>query len=283
LFLSLAAIGGVVGLFRSVRSTLFLVLLAVVPSLLFFAVLITPFSRYLLPFSIPLFVLAAVPLVAFADGVYRIMPRPARVGHLATTARVTILATALLIVVQPTLPFTIHLAVDPKRAAIPEYDRLQHLEQWYALYGLREVAEFVHREANGERVTLLVPPFSLEHRLLIPYQSLRHYFRGDEAVRFREVRELADGRSLRVLRLSLCSDEPRFLFLNGTHLDAPATPRGVPNYTRRLEASLLRDVPEAREVLRIPRADGRNWLSLYRFDRPDDQDGALKAECEARR
>jgi hypothetical protein len=43
-------------------------------------------------------------------------------------------------------------------------------------------------------------------------------------------------------------------------------PNDVPAYTHQLERRLAQDLPEAREVLRIPRPTAPNWLSLYRLD-----------------
>jgi hypothetical protein len=62
-------------------------------------------------------------------------------------------------------------------------------------------------------------------------------------------------------------DSPTYLLVNGSYTDGSGMPNEVPAFTRQLERRLAQDVPEAREVLRIPRPSAPNWLSLYRLDR----------------
>ena len=64
----------------------------------------------------------------------------------------------------------------------------------------------------------------------------------------------------------IARDGPTYLVVNGSFTDGPGIANDVPAYTRQLERRLAQDVPEAREVLRIPRPIAPNWLSLYRLD-----------------
>ena len=120
----------------------------------------------------------------------------------------------------------------------------------------------------GDAVTVLVPPASREERVLLPHSALRSYLRQDPAVRFVEVPALYRAQDLREIR-RLAQNRPTFLLVNGTYVDMPGTANDAPTFTRRIEERLERDVPAAREVLRISRAAAPNWLSLYRLDGGD--------------
>jgi len=180
----------------------------------------------------------------------------------ATTVVLAGIAAALL----PMLPFTLALVRDPANAPLPESERYRYVEQWYAVHGLGDVARYLHEAGRARPVTVLVSEASREERVLIPHEALRLYLRGNAGVRFVEAESLYRARDLRELR-RLARDGPTYVLSNGSYTDAPGTPNDVPELTRRFEASLARDVPEAREVLRIPRPSAPNWLVLYRVDR----------------
>ena len=166
----------------------------------------------------------------------------------------------------PIAPFTLAVVRDPANAPLPQTEQFRYVEQWYAVYGLGEVARYL-RDAGRERpVTVLVPETSREERVLIPHEALRMYLRNAPEVRFVEAESLYRARELRELR-RLTRDGPTYLLVNGSYTDAPGTPNDVPEYTRRLESGLAREVPDAREVLRIPRPSAPNWLVLYRLER----------------
>ena len=106
------------------------------------------------------------------------------------------------------------------------------------------------------------------NRVLLPHSALRSYLRRDPAVRFVEVPALYRAQDLREIR-RLAQSRPTFLLVNGTYVDMPGTANDAPTFTRRIEERLERDVPAAREVLRISRPAAPNWLSLYRLDGGD--------------
>jgi len=95
--------------------------------------------------------------------------------------------------------------------------------------------------------------------------------RGELGIAFTEVPALWDADSLCSLRPWLTSPEATFFVTDETH-KVELWPRGHkskgPGYTKKLETALVRDLPEARVVLNIPRPNGPNWLNVYRVDQP---------------
>ena len=122
------------------------------------------------------------------------------------------------------------------------------------------------RARSRERpLTVLVPPASRESRVMIPYAALRMYLRRIPGIRVVEAPSLWRAQDLREIR-RLARDGPTYLVVNGSYTPGSGMPNDVPAYTRQLERRLAQDVPEAHEVLRIPRPTAPNWLSLYRLD-----------------
>ncbi|MCC6177764.1 MAG: glycosyltransferase family 39 protein [Chloroflexi bacterium] len=246
------------------------------------------FSRYLLFAASPLYVLAGL-VLAWAGSalVHPLAQRltracPTRPYFTAAIETVAVLAATLLLA-GPTLPFTLALISAPDHAPLPPHDRFRYVEQWFALHGLRETVDYLRASAAAGPVTVLVPPHSQEQRTLQPHEALRLYLRNDDRVRFVEVPDLFRANDLCRLRRWVDADSPTFLVVNGTYTTAPGTPDDLPDYTRKLESRLSRDVPEAAMVLRIPRPTAPNWLGVYRIDRPPASDGApARAACRSR-
>ena len=103
-------------------------------------------------------------------------------------------------------------------------------------------------------------------RVLLPHQALRLYLRRDPAVRFVEEPTLWRAESLRELRPWVRAETSTFLVTNGTHAPYAGSTPDIPGYTRRLEASIARDLPRTKVVLHIPRPTGSSWLTVYRID-----------------
>ena len=267
-----ALLGVVLAPRRDRRAVLFLALISSIGLAVTVAFSTSLFSRYLLSFSYPLYLLAASGIVRLAE-----LARygPAWLASRRASAVASSPSPALLVVglgvgaataLAPGLPFTFRLVTSPEQAPWPARDRGQYYESWQSLYGLGQVADFLRREAGTGSVTVLVPRRSSEMRVLLPHQALRLYLRRDPAVRFVEEPTLWRAESLRELRPWVRVETPTFLVTNGTHApDAGSTP-DIPGYTRRLEASIARDLPRTKVVLHIPRPTGRSWLTVYRID-----------------
>src|SRR5205807_2069952 len=113
--------------------------------------------------TFPLIVLAADGLVRVADiasGGFRRLaqtrwssPQERRFGAL-------VLGCALAIVVGVNAPLLVAIDTVPAVAAIPAFDHYQYFEQWFALYGLGSVSEYLKDQARetSRQVTVLVPP-----------------------------------------------------------------------------------------------------------------------------
>ena len=154
---------------------------------------------------------------------------------------------------------------DPAQAKIPGSEHMAYVENWFAVYGLGQVAEELRAQGRERPVTVVVPPASRESRVLVPYAALRYYLRRDPAVRFAEAPALWRAQDLRELR-RFTRDGPTFLVVSGSYTPASGMPNDVPAYTRQLERRLAQDFPNTYEVLRVPRPMAPNWLSLYRLD-----------------
>jgi 4-amino-4-deoxy-L-arabinose transferase-like glycosyltransferase len=240
------------------------------------------FSRYLLFGVFPAYLLAGYALDRLATVVSQWVPPLPRTGEgvrgwgpraggwsgRAWAPRLAIVIVGIGIVVWPKAGLLRDIIKYPAQAAIPEGEHYRYVEQWFAVYGLGQIAQELQARGSVEPVTVLVPPASREDRVMIPYGALRSFLRGDDRVRFVEVPVLFRAQDLRDVRRA-ARDGPTYLLLNGTYTDAPGTPNDVPGYTRRFEDRLARDVPEARPILRIDRPSAPNWLTLYRLDPGD--------------
>jgi hypothetical protein len=180
-------------------------------------------------------------------------------------ACIAAVAIGLWIALGERVDLAVAMVQDPARAQIPGSEHRQYFENWFAVYGLHQVADELRLRSRERPLTVLVPPASRESRVLVPYAALRYYLRRDPRIRFVEVSSLWRAQDLRELR-RISRDGPTYLLINGSHTDAPGMPNDVPAYTRQVERRLAQDVPDAREVLRIPRPMAPNWLSLYRLD-----------------
>lgn len=217
------------------------------------------FARYLLFPLFPAYLLAGFAVDRAATLAGRLAPAAAPV------VKPVVIVLVPLLVLAPRAGLTAAIVLDPVHAAIPDSEHFRYVEQWYAVYGLGRVADELRERGREQTVTVLVPPASREDRVLVPYAALRHYLHRDPTVRFVEVPALWRAQDLREVR-RLARGRLTYLLVNGSYTDAPGTPNAIPAYTRQLERRLAQDVPDAREVLRIPRPSAPNWLVLYRLD-----------------
>jgi 4-amino-4-deoxy-L-arabinose transferase-like glycosyltransferase len=270
---ALAALGLVIALIRRQRPLLMVALLGAFWA---FAILYRTapmFSRYLLFTTVPAYLLAGYAVEQVASGLGRILGRLGSGGKPAPAwAQAAISATAILVglgvALGPRVELLRDVVFDPVHAALPESEHFRYVEQWYAMYGLGQIADELRRRGQEKPVTVLVPTASREDRVLVPHSALRSYLRRDPAIQFLEVPALYRAQDLREIR-RVAQNRPTFLVVDGTYLDQPGTSSDAPAYTRRIEERLERDVPNAKEILRVPRPSAPNWLSLYRLDRGD--------------
>jgi 4-amino-4-deoxy-L-arabinose transferase-like glycosyltransferase len=270
-FLCLAAVGLVLAILSRQRPLLFAALISVVWLVVLLSRTSPVFSRYLLFAAFPAYLLAGYAVDRLAAWVALCLGRVSGGKSTVWTqaaVRVVVIVAGLAVAVGPHAALLRDVVFDPVHAALPESEHFRYVEQWYALYGLGEVADELRRRGRNTPVTVLVPVASREERVLLPHSAIRSYLRRDPAVRFVEVPALYRAQDLREIR-RLAQNRPTYLLVNGTYVDMPGTANDAPAYTRRIEERLERDVPAAREVLRIPRPNTPSWLSLYRLDGGD--------------
>lgn len=227
------------------------------------------FSRYLLLGIFPAFLLAgyAVDRAGWLAALLAI--RLARSGPTmiwsALAARVAISVLGVVFGLSERSQLAVDVVRDPARAALPQSEHFRYVDQWFAAYGLGQiVGELRSRAATGP-ITLVVAPASRENRVMLPHNALQFYLRRDPSIRIVQAPALFRAQDLRDLR-RLTRDGPTYLVVNGSYTDAAGMPNEIPDYTRQLERRLQQDLPDAREVLRVPRPNAPNWLSLYRLD-----------------
>jgi 4-amino-4-deoxy-L-arabinose transferase-like glycosyltransferase len=264
-FLVLVGLGAVLALVLRQRALLYLGLLGLilVPALL--AVTAPLFARYLLFLSFPAYLLAAYPIERAIRLAARLPGMRLADGQARPTVVVAVMVVGLALALGQRADLMIDIVRDPVQARIPGSEHVGYVENWYAVYGLGQVVARLRAERETGTVTVLVPPASREGRVMIPYGALRMYLRRLPDIRVVEVPALWRAQDLRDVRRA-ARDGPTYLLVNGSYTDGSGMPNEVPAFTRQLERRLAQDVPEAREVLRIPRPSAPNWLSLYRLD-----------------
>jgi hypothetical protein len=225
------------------------------------------YSRYLLFASVFIYIFAALGIVGIADILFR---GSQLIGVLRMRSRLIGIGAAFVItsvVVLSNAAYIYALVTTPQTAPLPAFDHDQYIEQWYAMYGLGQAADFIRRESQEGGAIILTPVRSYSWQVLVPYEALRMYMRGDENIQFVETQAFQNPGSLCDLRRWQNSQAPVFFIINGTHRGGIQEFRGqAASYTRRLEVALARDVPGSGLVLHVRRPSGRNWLSVYRLD-----------------
>lgn len=262
LFLLLAGLGLLLTLVFRQWGLLFVGLLGGGLTLLLLNVSATLFARYLLFMAFPAFLLAAYPVERASWLVQRL---PALPGRARVAASIMMVALGLAALLGRQTELLLEIVQRPAEAKIPGSEHMGYVEYWFAVYGLGQVVDELRAQSRERPLTVIVPPASRESRVMVPYGALRMYLRRDPNIRVLEVPSLWRAQDLRDVR-RIARDGPTYLVVNGSYTDGPGIANDVPAYTRQLERRLAQDVPEAREVLRIPRPIAPNWLSLYRLD-----------------
>ena len=259
-------VGIVLALLFRQAGMLFVTLLGIALLVVILEVTGSMFARRLLLPAFPAFLLAgyAIERAAHlaAHGV-----RMAGIGgdRVRLLVSIAVVAFGLWLALGERADLTVAMVRDPARAQIPGSEHMQYVENWFAVYGLGQVVDELRARSREQPVTVLVPPASRESRVLVPYAALRYYARREPGIRFVEAPALWRAQDLRELR-RFTRNGPTYLLVNGSHTPGSGMPNDVPAYTRQLERRLAQDLPDAREVLRIPRPSAPNWLSLYRLD-----------------
>jgi hypothetical protein len=265
-FLLLAGLGLLLTLVLRQWGLLFVGLLGGGLTLVLLSVTTPLFARYLLFLSYPAFLLAAYPIERASWLVQRLpaLSGPAG-GRARLAAGVAVVALGLAATLGRQTELLLDVVRQPTEAKIPGSEHMAYVEYWFAIYGLGQVVDELKARSLERPLTVIVPPASRESRVMVPYGALRMYLRHDPNIRVVEVPSLWRAQDLRDVR-RIARDGPTYLLVNGSYTDGPGIANDVPAYTRQLERRLSQDVPEAHEVLRIPRPIAPNWLSLYRLD-----------------
>jgi hypothetical protein len=265
-FLVWVGIGLVLALLFRQRGLLFAALLGGGLIAVLLSVTTPLFARYLLFLAFPAYLLAAYAIERASQLVRWLPGRPGPSGdRLRRAAGVAVVVVGLALALGERAGLGVEIVRDPAQARIPGSEHMGYVENWYAVYGMGQIVDEIRARSLERPVTVLVPPASRESRVLIPYAALRMYLRRMPDVRVVESPALWRAQDLREIRRT-ARDGPTYLVVNGSYTDGSGMPNDVPAYTRQLERRLGQEVPEAREVLRIPRPISPNWLSLYRLD-----------------
>jgi hypothetical protein len=265
-FLLLAGIGLVLALVFRQWGVLFVALLGGALLILLLEVTTPLFARYLLFVGYPAYLLVAYAIERAGWAVAWLLGLTGPgVSRLALASSVVVVALGLAVALAERSELASDVVFNPLQAKLPGSERMGYVENWYAAYGLGEVVDELRARSREGPLTVLVPPASRESRVLLPYGALRMYLRREPAIRVVEAPPLFRAQDLRELR-RWTREGPAYLVVNGTYTPGSGMPNDVPAYTRQLERRLAQDLPEAQEVLRIPRPLAPNWLSLYRLD-----------------
>jgi hypothetical protein len=211
-FLALAGVGLVLALAFRQWALVYVALVGGVVLGLLMAVTTPLFARYLLVGIFPVYLLAAYPIERLATLVrlgwgrmaggarQGARPGPASplvVPRLRQAAAVLVVLLGLGLALQERADLGRDILTDPANARIPGAEHNGYVENWYAVYGLRQVMEEVRIRARTEPVTVVVPPASRESRVLVPYALVRLYVRRDPNVRIVEAPALWRAQDLR--------------------------------------------------------------------------------------
>jgi hypothetical protein len=265
-FLAVVGVGVVLALLFRQAGMVFAALLGLSVLVVILEVTGTMFSRRLLLPSFPAFLLAGYAIERAGYLASRGLERlKVGSGRVRLVLSIGVMVAGIVVAIAERADLAVAVVRDPARAQIPGSEHIGYVENWFAVYGLGQVVAELRAQGRERPVTVLVPPASRESRVMVPYSALRYYLRGDPSVRFVEAAALWRAQDLRELRRHT-REGPTYLVVNGSYTQAAGMPNDVPAYTRQLERRLAQDLPEAREVLRIPRPTAPNWLSLYRLD-----------------
>lgn len=265
-FMLAAAVGCGLALFRRDRPSLFFLATFVVPSLALLNRAEILFTRYFMFAIYPAYVLAALGLVELGRSSLSLWERAGMRAALSRFAGPAVALGGLSLVTAAWLPLSHGILVSPAQAPLTIEDHLQYVEDWYALFGLSTVAELIRSRATPSGATVLEPARPWWYNPRMPEDALHYYLWDESRVHFVESPALLDAQNLCDLRPWMAASEPVFLVIDGADGPAGGTPPDVPAYTQRLEAALARDLPEALEVLRIPRPSAANWLSVVQIN-----------------
>lgn len=264
-FLAAVIAGCCLALVRRDRLALLVLMTVVVPCIALLDRATLLFSRYFMYAVYPAYVLGAIGVVELGLYVGRLL-RPERWFATLHLIGSGLAVGGLSVVIGAWTPLALGVLTSPADAPLPNEDHIQYVEHWYALTGLSKIADYIRAAAVLSDVTVVEPVRPWWYYPRLPEDALRYYLWDQPQVRFVESEALRDAVSLCDLRQWTGAAQPVFLVLNGAYDSISGAPPDIPRYTGRLEAALARDVPEAHEVLRIPRPNAINFLSVIRIN-----------------
>ena len=271
-FVALVGVGGVLAVVLRQWGLVFVALVGAGVLAVLLAISSPLFSRYLLIGVFPGFLLAGYLLerAGWLAGLLlgRLAQRAPALVLSLIAVRAVVVGLGVVVALSERSQLAADVVLDPSRAAIPDTEHFRYVEQWFAGHGLGQIVGELRARAATGPVTLLVSPASRENRVLLPHSALRFYLRRDPNIRIEDAPPLFRAQDLRELRRQV-REGPTYLVVNGSYTPASGMPDEIPSYTRQLERRLQQDLPNAHEVLRIPRPAAPNWLSLYRLDASD--------------
>jgi hypothetical protein len=263
-FLLAAAVGGGYALVRRDRASLFVLITLVVPTLALLDRATILFSRYFMFAIYPAYILAALGLVELGRSFGLMLSAERRWP--ATLVASGLSMGGLIVILGTWFTLSVGILVAPAAAALTIEDHLQYVEDWYALFGLGTVADLIRLRAGPQGATVVEPVRPWWYNPRMPEDALHYYLWDESRVRFVESQALLDAENLCDLRSWTTHPEPVFLVIDGAAGSGDGAPPGEAAYTQRLAAGLARDLPEASEVLRIPRPNAGNWLSVVQLN-----------------
>jgi 4-amino-4-deoxy-L-arabinose transferase-like glycosyltransferase len=259
--LALATGALAVGAARRERSVWFLGLALAVGVTPIVVLTTTLYSRYLLAFSLPMYVLAGLSMCRawslFSRGLARLQlgswPRAAVSGAAVCLA---------LAVFGPRLALTAAIITDPSRAQLPADDRWRYFDHRWALVGLDEHVAYLTEASKRGPITVVQPRDAPEYRFELPYDALRFYLRGAANIAFDDIPPIRGETSDRVFQTIARSQRPTYLILNDMDPDAEQSRTSPPDTYERVQ----RSIPTAVVAHKSARRHDGYTLTLYRTD-----------------
>jgi 4-amino-4-deoxy-L-arabinose transferase-like glycosyltransferase len=180
-----AGLAALMGL-RKRRELIFLSLLLIVSILPVLVLTVVLYSRYLLGFALPVYLLGAAGfvylgqlIVSHASRIPWVVTRKSFTGAAITGGVATLL--------WPQLALSWSLLTDPGAAVLPTTDRWRYFEHRWSLNGLSEHAAVLKAAASNGPIAVVQPRGWEEWRFTLPYNALRFELRNTPNIAFRTV------------------------------------------------------------------------------------------------
>ncbi len=271
------ATGGLAsGVLQRNRNVLFLGLAfaaGVVPVLLFTTVL---YSRYLLGFSLPIYLLAAMAMCQLWRGLAPLCSAIVSRNRMSI-ASAGIVGGVTIAALFPQLTLTRAMLFEPSLAVLPGADHWRYFQHHWSLFGLSQHVEFLKQEARRGQIKVVMPRESAEYRFELPYDALRFYFRATPTITFDDIPPMRGERSDREHREITEAHRPTYIVINEEDPNAPESGDAPP----RVPENVRRSFPAASVAHKTVRPEGGYAITLYRADAGAQLDASISGETEA--